>query len=64
MIRNTLWSLATVAAVTLVLAYPTSANQGVPLGRTGGKATAPAAKTKSPSPSARPNALPTPSLSR
>lgn len=33
MTRNIVWLIATVVAVTLALAYPTSANQGVPLGR-------------------------------
>ncbi len=40
MIRNTLWAAATGLALVLTLAYPTSANQGVPYGRTpGGVAT-------------------------
>ncbi|WP_207555809.1 hypothetical protein [Intrasporangium flavum] len=36
MIRNTLWVAATAIALALTLAYPTSANQGVPYGRTPG----------------------------
>ncbi|WP_323097607.1 hypothetical protein [Intrasporangium sp. YIM S08009] len=36
MIRNTLWVAATGIALALTLAYPTSANQGVPYGRTAG----------------------------
>lgn len=40
MVRNILWLIATAVAIALVLAYPTSANQGVPLGRTPGTASA------------------------
>ena len=36
MIRNTLWVAATGIALALTLAYPTSANQGVPYGRSPG----------------------------
>jgi hypothetical protein len=46
MVRNALWSLATVAAVALVLVYPTSANEGVPLGRTSGGHSAAVKKPK------------------
>lgn len=39
MVRNILWLIATAVAIALVLAYPTSANRGVPLGRTPGTTT-------------------------
>ena len=60
MVRNILWSLVTVVALAVALIYPTSTNQGVPLGRSGGNATAPATKMKTPSPSSRRKAPVTP----
>jgi hypothetical protein len=52
MVRNISWMLATVVAVVLALACPTSANQGVPLGRSPGAAapasTAPSAPVTQP----------------
>lgn len=50
MIRNSLWLLVTVAALTLALVYPTSANQGVPLGRDSGTKTAVVTTNKTPAP--------------
>lgn len=44
MVRNSAWLVTTGIAVVLALAYPTSANQGVPYGRTPG-ATATTGKT-------------------
>jgi hypothetical protein len=58
MIRNTLWVAATAVALALTLAYPTSANQGVPYGRTAG-----ASVKSKPSPAGPTPARPAPAAS-